>query len=113
MYASTAADRVGPNRPVAPAGVNVKVVNAYNGGNAGAPPDAGGVIPLMITALVVGDANAPTCEVRTIAPKPGFATETPPDLDALAAVPEGTYCAAALTKDVKSDPDGRRTGIID
>jgi len=28
VYADTAADRVGPLRPVAPAGVNVNVVNA-------------------------------------------------------------------------------------
>jgi hypothetical protein len=72
----------------------------------------GGVTPLMTTALVVGDANAPTCDVRTMAPNPGRATGTPPDLEGLALRPAGTYCAAALTKDVKSDPDGRRTGII-
>ena len=77
-----------------------------------APPLLGGVTPLMITALVVGDAKAPTCDVRTMAPNPGRATGTPPDLDTLALRPGGTYCAAALTNDVKSDPDGRRTGII-
>ena len=82
------------------------------GGGGGPPPPAGGVTPLMTTALVVGDANAPTCDVRTMAPNPGRATGTPPDLEALALRPAGTYCAAALTKDVKSDPDGRRTGII-
>jgi len=73
---------------------------------------ASGVTPLMMTALVVGDANAPTCDVRTTAPNPGRATGTPPDLDALALRPGATYCAAALTKDVKSEPDGRRTGIV-
>ncbi len=81
-------------------------------GPAGAPPPPGGVIPLMITALVVGDAKAPTCDVRTTAPNPGRETGTPPDLDGLPPPPDGTYCAAALTKDVKSDPDGRKTGII-
>jgi hypothetical protein len=67
----------------------------------------------MITALVDGDANAPTCDVRMTAPNPGKATETPPDLETLPPLaPAGTYCAAALTKDVKSDPDGRKTGIM-
>ena len=88
----------------------MKVVDT--GVRVGPPPPAGGVIPLMITALVVGDANAPTCDVRTTAPNPGRATETPPDLETLALLPAGTYCAAALTKDVKSDPDGRRMGIV-
>jgi hypothetical protein len=66
----------------------------------------------MISALVDGDANAPTSDVRMIAPNPGKATDTPPDLDTLAVRPGATYCAAALTKDVKSELDGRRTGIV-
>ena len=74
---------------------------------------AGGVTPLITTALVDGDASAPTCDVRTTAPNPGRATETPPDLETLPPLaPAGTYCAAALTNDVKSEPDGRSTGII-
>jgi hypothetical protein len=82
-------------------------------GTEGPPLVTGGVTPLITTALVDGDANAPTCDVRTTAPNPGRATETPPDLDGLPPLaPDGTYCAAALTKDVKSEPDGRSTGII-
>ena len=67
---------------------------------------------MMMTALVLGDANAPTCDVRTTAPNPGNATDTPPDLDILAVRPGAMYCAAALTNDVKSELDGRRTGIM-
>ena len=86
-------------RPAIPAGLNAAT-------GALATTGAGGVTPLITTAHVVGDAKAPTCDVRITAPNPGLATTTPPDLDDLAATPpEGTYCAAALTKEVKSDPD--------
>jgi hypothetical protein len=75
--------------------------------------DLGDVIPLMITALVVGDTNAPIWDALAIAPKlEGATIAPPPDLDTLATVPAGTYCAAALTSAVKSDPDGRRIGIF-
>ena len=90
------------------------LIGENTGGAAGAAGAlaTGDVTPLITTALVVGDAKAPTREVRTTAPNPALGTETPPDLDALAAAPAGTYCAAALTKEVKSEPDGRRTGIV-
>jgi hypothetical protein len=46
----------------------------------------------MITALVVGDINAPTWDVRAIAPKLGGTDIIPPpDLDALAVAPGATY----------------------
>jgi hypothetical protein len=63
-------------------------------GIAGGGPDvaAGGVIPLITTALVVGDDNAPTWDARTTAPSAaGAFIMPPPDLETFPPPPDGTY----------------------
>jgi len=73
----------------------------------------GGVTPLIKTADEPGEANAPTCDVRTMAPNPiGPSMAPAPDVEVFPARPGGTYCADAFTKEVKSELDGRKTGII-
>jgi len=72
-----------------------------------------GMIYGMDSTVEFGVARIATRDARATAPKLGGANiAPPPDLDTLALVPAGTYCAAALTSEVKSDPDGLSTGII-
>jgi len=66
-----------------------------------------------VSTVEFGVARIATRDARATAPKLGGANIEPlPDLDTLAVVPAGTYCAAALTNEVKSDPDGLSTGIV-